>query len=77
MTCLKPDNKKGKSTQYREVKSGQYKFYSFTKANCATFVRDMVMNCFSDLFGSKATSSIYCTPSIVCSEIQKKGTLIE
>ena len=77
MNCLKPDNKKGKSTQYREVKSGQYKFYNFTKANCATFVRDMVMNCASDLFGSKATSSIYCTPSIVCSEIQKKGTLIK
>ncbi len=41
--------KRAKGINQYTVTSGKYKYYSFTKANCATFVRDILLSCTQNL----------------------------
>ena len=42
-----------KKIEYYKVNSGDYKYYSFTKANCSTFVRDALYACLPQYVNSQ------------------------
>ncbi|MBQ7861109.1 MAG: RHS repeat-associated core domain-containing protein [Clostridia bacterium] len=77
-TCVsKVNESKDANIKMFRVIRGRYSYYSFTKANCATFVRDIVISSIPDLAKKyKSVYSMLIIPANVYKVISSWGTKI-
>jgi len=71
--------KQSKTTETKKYvfNSGTYSIYNLKNANCATFVRDILVSLMPDLFGSNKSLKKAWTPSAVYKNVKDQGIQIK